>query len=373
MFPALREHRKPLLVLGALCALLFAFKLGAYGLLDPDEPFYALTAKEMLSAHNWLVPTIFDQPQFEKPILFYWLEMASFKAFGLHEWAARLAPCLAGFAAVFATYAWAQVLFRDKKTSFLSALVLATAAQYAVCARVVLTDMVFTFFVVATWLSFSMKREYWGFFFSALGALTKGPLGFMIPFMGIITKKDKRRFRGVWVFFLVAAPWYAYMTWRFGGDFLYQFFIHENVRRFFIAEHKGLDRIFLYPLGFMGGFFPWSVFIPASLIYGLRQAARGRSRAQRAFLFLSLSFWLPFFFFTAAKSKLLSYTFPLYPVLAVLVGAWAARFARATSFTKTKSRTCLPLPYTKIGSFLRSFCAKIAITPASPCGSCRGP
>jgi 4-amino-4-deoxy-L-arabinose transferase-like glycosyltransferase len=200
-----------------------------------------------------------------------------------------------------------------------------------VCARVVLTDMVFTFFVTATWLSFSMKREKWGFFFSALGALTKGPLGFMIPFMSILTKKDGARFRGVWVFFAVAVPWYAFMAWRFGGDFLYQFFIHENVRRFFVAEHKGLDRIFLYPAGFMGGFFPWSVFLPAALVYGARQALRGRSRTQKTFLFLTLSFWLPFFFFTAAKSKLLSYTFPLYPVLAVLVGSWLARFMRAVA------------------------------------------
>ncbi len=331
MLSALKEHRKPLLFLAVLCGGLFAFKLGAYGLLDPDEPFYALTSKEMLTAGNWLVPTLFGEPQFEKPIFFYWLEMVSFKTFGFHEWSARLAPCLAGFITVFLTYAWAQVLFRNKQISFLAALILATAAEYVVMTRVVLTDMVFCFFVTATWFFSSLGRERAAFFFSALGSLTKGPLGFMIPFMSMFTKKSTERFKGLWVFFLTAVPWYGYMVWRFGTAFLYDFFIHENVRRFFIAEHRGMDRIFFYPAGFLGGFFPWSVFILPTLFYGIRQAIRNRSCIQKIFFELSLGFWLPLLFFMMAKSKLLSYTFPLYPVLAILMAAWGARFYRAVS------------------------------------------
>ena len=47
--------------------------------------------------------------------------------------------------------------------------------------------------------------------------------------------------------------------------------------------------------------------------------------------------------------------------------------ASTTSSTKTKSRVCSPSPKTVMGSPRRSRSAKMATTPASPCGSCRGP
>ena len=53
--------------------LTYSYRIGSVGLTDPDETFYAQTAKEMLDGHHFLTPFIFGYPQFEKPILFYWL------------------------------------------------------------------------------------------------------------------------------------------------------------------------------------------------------------------------------------------------------------------------------------------------------------
>src|SRR3989338_9206224 len=79
-----------ILILSVLCGYLFFFQLGGMALTDPDETFYAQTAKEMLQANDWLTPRLYGEPQFEKPILFYWLIELSFKAFGVNEFAARL-------------------------------------------------------------------------------------------------------------------------------------------------------------------------------------------------------------------------------------------------------------------------------------------
>src|SRR5437899_7690898 len=77
-----------------LCSVVFWWRLGKLGLIDPDEPFYAQTAREMVATGDWMTPRIFGSPQFEKPILFYWLTAGSFEVFGESEFAARVPSAL---------------------------------------------------------------------------------------------------------------------------------------------------------------------------------------------------------------------------------------------------------------------------------------
>ena len=58
-------------ILIVLCGYLFFFQAGKLALTDPDETFYAQTAKEMLARGEWTTPYLYGKPQFEKPILFY--------------------------------------------------------------------------------------------------------------------------------------------------------------------------------------------------------------------------------------------------------------------------------------------------------------
>src|SRR3989338_4604771 len=79
MTPSIRKDIYCLFALLVLTGVIFGFRLGSFGLLDPDEPFYTLTAKEMLERRDPSTPVIFGQPQFEKPIFFYWVLYAFFK------------------------------------------------------------------------------------------------------------------------------------------------------------------------------------------------------------------------------------------------------------------------------------------------------
>src|SRR5882762_9478430 len=63
----------------ALAAPLFFLGLGARALSDPDEPYYAVPALEMLHTGSWQVPIFRAQPWFDKPILFYWMVLAAYK------------------------------------------------------------------------------------------------------------------------------------------------------------------------------------------------------------------------------------------------------------------------------------------------------
>ena len=70
-------HRYGLTVALVAAMILLPF-LGAAPLMDPDEPVYGETAREMLLAGDWLSPRIFGQYWYDKPPLFYWLEMLSY-------------------------------------------------------------------------------------------------------------------------------------------------------------------------------------------------------------------------------------------------------------------------------------------------------
>ena len=52
----LEKSAIPIIILTCLSAYLFFFQLGSLALTDPDETFYAQTAKEMVTKGEWLTP-----------------------------------------------------------------------------------------------------------------------------------------------------------------------------------------------------------------------------------------------------------------------------------------------------------------------------
>ena len=84
------QNRTDVLLLVALCGFLFFYGLGSFGLLGADEPRYAQIAREMLNRSDWVTPTLLGKPWLEKPVLYYWQAMLSFRAFGVSDQAARL-------------------------------------------------------------------------------------------------------------------------------------------------------------------------------------------------------------------------------------------------------------------------------------------
>ncbi len=345
-----------LLALAVLSAILYLPHLSSYGLLDPDEPFYSLTAKEMLQRGDPFTPVMFGEPQFEKPIFIYWVLYASFKSLGVNEFAARIGVAAAGTLTVLATYLWGLALFRRRLIALIAAALLATSAEFIVLSRIVLTDIFLCLFVTAALASYSWGRRFpqhrpiaWHgvFLFCALGFLTKGPLGVLLPFFGILALaargKDKKALKlpwasGIVLFFIIVVPWFWLMTDHYGVDFLRQTFVHENLRRFFFAEHRGNDKPFYYLLALALGFYPWTLFLPAGIGLAIQRGFRKRSEA---FFLLAALFVSVFVFFTVAKSKLMSYIFPVFPVISLMSAAWFYRFWRAMGQGASPKRSFL--------------------------------
>lgn len=332
------SHPKIVFILIAISYIFLMAGNGIISLTHPDEVFYVQTAKEMLARHSWLTPYIFDQPQFEKPIFTYWLLMIAVKFFGLTAFAARFWPAAFGMIGVLATYWLGMMLFKNKRAAFLSAVILSTSLIYLALSRSVLTDMIFSIWVVLSLAFFyhglvepkqRAKAIVLCFAASGLAVLTKGILGFIFPFLiiaGYLSYikegsyfKNKATLFGILLFLVIAVPWHVLMMKWYGQSFTNEYFWNVHVRRILEAEHLKSNTWHFYPMTVFAGVFPWSLFLfPAG--YLAFEKLKSENPLRRQFVFLLLSLGVVLFMMQSAQSKLASYIFPVFPFLALLLG-----------------------------------------------------
>ncbi|PIP19514.1 MAG: hypothetical protein COT38_02400 [Candidatus Omnitrophica bacterium CG08_land_8_20_14_0_20_41_16] len=334
---SINNNLKAILVLFMLSFVFLMLGNNILSLTNPDEVFYAGTAKEMVQQKTWLVPYLFGKPQFEKPILTYWLLRIGFILFGITSFSARFFPALFAIIGIIAVYLFSLAGFGEKKKAFLCALVLMSSGLYIGLARTVFTDMIFSVFILLSLTAFflgyivrSFKSQgiILFFVFSACAVLTKGPLGLLIPFITVIVflviRKQlkflfcKYSLWGLLLFILIGIPWYIYMIKRFGNSFTQEFFYNGHIRRLFQAEHRKNDSWYFYPLYIVLCAFPWTIFAVSSFANIPRKLKDKASKPMYIFL---LSWVLTtFIIFQIAHSKLVSYILPLFPALAIIIG-----------------------------------------------------
>ncbi|MEI6632993.1 MAG: glycosyltransferase family 39 protein [Chlamydiota bacterium] len=355
-----RARLLPPLMLAATAAFVFFFRLGERGFENKDTVWYVEIAWEMLRSGDWIVPRFNAVIFTEKPVLFIWLVAASARiAGGITPFISRFPSALAAFGCVFVTLALGKRLL-GRRAALLAAFVLSTNYAFAWEARTCMVDMVFTFFVtLALYLLYrgfsdGGHRGHWfipAYFAAGLAALTKGPLGVVLPALVSLVYlawqrrlKFLREMRIPWGILIVAgiqAAWYAPYLVRIGPDgrrFFYEMYVYkENLLRFTSGFDKA-EPFWFYAPAILSHFLPWSIllvlypFIPRPA----EDTGAPRDRAFPAAWFLGL-----FAFLTLSSGKHSRYALPLYPAAALLAGdAWdrliasgAGRMSRAVSAT----------------------------------------
>ena len=332
-------HIKNIFLLIGLGILFFVAGNGILPITNPDEAFYSLSAKEMIGQHSWLVPYIFGHPQFEKPIFLFWLLRLSFALFGVGPFAARLVPASFAILGCLGVYAFCWTVYKNKAKAFFCSVILMSAALYVGLARFLLTDMVLSVFILLALASF-----YWGyvrpaakgkglvlfFVFCALGVLTKGALGIVLPLAVVLFFLLARgelgflfcraALGGAALFLMIALPWYIFMIRQFGHSFIHEFIYNDHIRRIIQAEHTSNDRWYFYPLTMLVGMLPWSVPLLFALVWTGKQARSREADPVHAFLLSWVTVILAILLI--AHSKLASYIFPVFPALAVMTGSY---------------------------------------------------
>ena len=335
----------PAISLLVLSALLLLLNLGELGLTDRDEGSNAEAAREMVESGDWISPTLNYEPRFAKPAFVYWLISASYLLFGVNEFAARFPSAVFGIALILLQYSFLRRMVGSTMALFGSLILLLNIEVIAIN-RMVLTDPALVFFTTLSgycfWIGMSQEgknRLYFvGFYIGmALAMLAKGPVGIIIPLLGVIpyltlTKQWKRfgnigyPVLGPILLLAIAAPWYLAMFAIHGNDYLAAAQANTTGRFANPMEGHGGTILFYIPILFLG-FFPWSGFLPVSLFQALKDWKRYRSgqsvHTPEEGLALFASLWVIglFLFFTISATRLPHYIFPLFPAAAILV-AW---------------------------------------------------
>ena len=234
-------------LVGFVC--LFA-RLGTLPLIQPDEGRNAEVAREMKDAGAWLVPTYDGLPYLDKPAFYFRVVALSMGALGESEAAARLPAALSALALLALVYGFCRRAYGDRAAA-LAVLVVGTTPLVVAFARIVIFDMVLALFVTAAILagfraeeSEGPVRVRWylaGAACSAVAVLVKGPVGFLLPLLVLVSfdllDRNRAAIRRLFaplnqlVFLAIVLPWFFGVA-AVRHDFPYYGLVEESLHRF---------------------------------------------------------------------------------------------------------------------------------------------
>ncbi len=329
-----------------LCLALYLPGLSAIPPLDRDEARFAQASKQMVETGDIIDIRFQDTPRYKKPVGAYWLQAASSALFAPQDptaiWAYRLPSVAAAILAVLMTHALAR-LFLAEDAALLAAGLLAASFMLTAEAHMAKTDALLLATVIAAQLG--LARAYtgargvgtWLVFWLGIGfgMLIKGPItpliaGLTVTALVITERRVKwllalRPLLGLPLAALLIVPWVAAVQLRSGGAFL-----ESSVGGDLIPKLLGAMESHGSPPGYYLLLLALT-FWPGSLLVWPALANAWRNRTEPAVRFL-LAWLLPsWLLFEMVPTKLPHYVLPLYPALAILIGAWVGRFAAATN------------------------------------------
>jgi 4-amino-4-deoxy-L-arabinose transferase-like glycosyltransferase len=324
----------------ALLFIVLFWRLGTPTFWDPDEAHYAETSREVIRTGDWVAPFYNEQPFFDKPMLFHWLQAGTMKLLGPTELAARLVPAFAALALILLT-AWLGTALVSFEVGLVGALVLAASPAVFALARYAILDTLFTAFlfggaslVTVAALKDRPRLQWGGYVLIALAVLTKGPLaialcGLTFGLAMLVSAELRRRllslrvWSGLALVLAITTPWFIYMWMRFRGDFVNGYVLDENIRLYAANRFNGRMDTWFYFRVLAAGLLPWTGLVLGRLFDDVRGAIRNR-RADPVNALLWCWVIAVVGFFSLSRFKLDHYVFPAAPALSLLCAlAWA--------------------------------------------------
>jgi 4-amino-4-deoxy-L-arabinose transferase-like glycosyltransferase len=307
-------------------------------LVNPDEGRYAEIPREMVASGDWTTPRLNDIKYFDKPALQYWATATAYTLFGEHQWTARLWSALTGFLGVIMVFFTGRRLF-GATAGWNAALVLGSSLLYVLIGHINTLDMGVSFLLSAAVCAFCLaqsevsnarKHRRWmlaAWAALALAVLSKGLIGLVLPgaalALYVLVERDWRLpgrlhlVPGLSLFLLITVPWFVTVSLA-NPEFARFFFIHEHFERFLTKAHDRYEAPYYFIQVLLAGMLPWTATLVDALARAWKREPEKNFQVQR---FLLLWAAVVFVFFSASSSKLASYILPMFPALALLVGA----------------------------------------------------
>ena len=324
-----------LLGLFSLGMFLFLFYTWAMPLIDPDEPRYASTARDMALNGDWIVPYFNGAPRINKPPVFYWAVAICYRIFGIHELSARLPSALAAIGTVMIVYFWGKRI-EGRKSGFWAGVMLMASPLFFFIARFCITDMLLTFFFSAALYLFFVEYREAGkknsrrlllYFLLSMVFLVKGPVGvllfILITCCFLLWARDFRYVRRLWylpgflLFAGIICAWGVPFWVSLGTKQIFSLFTRETSGRF-VSGYAHPEPFYYYVPAFMMGFSPWSAFVVIPIVSLFKNSVVTPPEKKKETYFFTAWLVLSLVFFSISKSKLMTYILPMSPSVVLL-------------------------------------------------------
>jgi 4-amino-4-deoxy-L-arabinose transferase-like glycosyltransferase len=339
--------------------LFFVQALNVHGIeYRDDEVFYYKSTQQMLATGDYLTPKYFQEHRFQKPILFYWLVLTSYKIFGANWFAARFVSVIFAALCVVLTWSMAQDFF-GRRAAWLSSVILMTIPLFFRHAKNVVPDMALNFFTVAAiWCAIKFvqdptRRRYSVLFFlsCALGFMIKGFVPVVIPMIFLIlyalmSQKARVLIKinfplGLLIMAVVILPWFLSMIKIHGAAYLDYILVQETKQRMVSADQNVnfLARVFRtfldngeFYLGTLATIFqPWFVFFLCSIPTAFVHIAK-RTPDSQCLKMLLVWFISGFIFFSSIFGAMSHYILVLTTPFAILTGYFLGQVLPSYAF-----------------------------------------
>ena len=345
-----------------LGSLLFIPFLGSVNLFDWDEINFAEFSREMLITKDYFSVQIDFERFWEKPPLFFWLQVISMKIFGINEFAARFPNAIFGIITILTLFRIGKK-YHSEKMGFLWACLYIGSFLPFFYFKSGIIDPVFNYFIFIsiyiTIVSDKAKKKNTHYYFilggvvNGLAVLTKGPVALLLAVMTLILVLLLKKFnqknitlKNIILFcifsFITSSIWYGYETAKNGLWFLNKFIGYQM--ELLTSSVAGHGQPFYYHiLVILFGCFPISI-----LAFNIR---RFPERNQLKPYMISL-FFVVLIIFSIVETKIIHYSSMAYIPLSYLA---------ASNIYKNKLNKLVLSLFLIIGTLISLFITSIII------------
>jgi 4-amino-4-deoxy-L-arabinose transferase-like glycosyltransferase len=328
--------------------LLLGWQLGELPLRDWDEGIVAQMARQIWRSwhleagatglETWLYPKdVAGMPYFNKPPLMHWLIALTYQVGGVNEWTSRLPGAVLTATSVPLLYWIGRELFYPRMPALLAAAAYLTCLPVARQGRLAMLDgAIVCFFLLMLGCLLRSRRDLrWSLgigFGLGLMCMTKGILGLLLGGLALIFLAwDTPRllmtptlWGGLLLGMAPVTAWYVAQVLKYPQEFLQAHFVHQSFDRIWKPVEQTARPIWFYLIEVGKNGVPWLLFVPAAV--NLAWEYRNLSWAKL------VTIWAGGYFLVISlmSTKHPWYAMPLYPALALLVGAQLARMGQPT-------------------------------------------
>lgn len=344
VFDLRSQTLRDLLLLSLIGLIAYLPGLASISPIDRDESRYMQATVQMIETGDLVDIRFQDQARHKKPAGAYWAQMASLGVTGQIDdvkrgeraiWAHRLPSVIGALVAIWATYLTGTALF-GRREAFIGAGLLAVSVSLVFEAHIAKTDAMLAGAAALLLYGIATHRAWPSWLALAVGTLIKGPIllgigGLALVVDGLLNRSFARlkmllKPLPILVALLIAVPWFVAIGMKTDGAFFAEALGRDFGGKIAGAQetHGGWPGYYLLTSLIM--FWPGILALPVAALWAWRNRQQSAVRLLLAWL---IPMWVILEF---VPTKLPHYTLPLYPALALLVGAGWVRLTDAKIF-----------------------------------------